>query len=45
MLSSINFQSLKDLSKTLKEDTDNPFFDATIFGLVTYMTEGEKEND
>ena len=45
MLSSINFQSLKDLSKTLKEDTDNPFFDATIFGLVTYMTEGEEEND
>ena len=45
MLSSINFQSLKDLSKTLKEDTDNPFFDATIFGLVTYLTEGEKEND
>ena len=45
MLSSINFQNLKDLSKTLKEGTDNPFFDATIFGLVTYLTEGEKEND
>ena len=45
MLSSINFQNLEDLSKTLKEGTDNPFFDATIFGLVTYLTEGEKEND
>ena len=38
-------KKLKAILKNFKEESNNPFFDAIIFDLMTYMTEGEKALD
>ena len=38
-------KKFNDTLKIFKEGSDNPFFDAISFGVMTYMTEGKKAID